>query len=43
VLISGGYTYIDNDSNDESLYPLDLGDTYDYTRNMLLVSVKAKF
>jgi hypothetical protein len=42
VLISGGYTYVDNDSNDESLIVLEPGDTYDYTRNLLLVSVKVK-
>ena len=41
VLISGGYSYISNDSNDESdsLGPLD---TYDYQRNLFLLSIKVK-
>jgi len=43
VLISGGYTHISNDSNDESLIILEPGDTYDYERNLFLVSVKVKF
>ena len=42
VLISGGYTHISNDSNDQTLIPLEPGDTYDYARNLVLVSVKVK-
>jgi hypothetical protein len=42
VLISGGYTYINNDSNDESEFIVLPEDTYDYTRNLLLISVKVK-
>jgi hypothetical protein len=34
ILISGGYSYINNDSNIEF---------YEYTKNLLLVSLKAKF
>lgn len=42
VLISGGYTYINNDSNDESLSILEPSETYDYQRNLWLLSIKVK-
>jgi hypothetical protein len=42
VLISGSYSYIDNDSNDEILNPVP-GDSYDFSQNLFLLSVKARF
>lgn len=43
VLISGGISHLSNDSNDQTLYGLEPGDTYDYERNLVLLSIKVKF
>lgn len=42
VLISGGFTHISNDSNDVTLSGLAPDETYDYERNLVLVSIKVK-
>ena len=42
VLINGSYSYHDNNSNDEVLNPVpDL--SYDYSKNLFLLSLKARF
>jgi hypothetical protein len=42
VQISGSYSYHDNDSNDGILNPVS-GLSYDYSRNLFLLSLKARF
>jgi hypothetical protein len=42
LLISGSYSYHDNNSNDEVLNPLP-GLSYDYSKNLFLLSLKARF
>jgi hypothetical protein len=42
ILINGSYSYHDNNSNDEILNPVP-GLSYDYSKNIFLLSLKARF
>jgi hypothetical protein len=41
VMLTGSYSYINNDSNDRNTV-VGVSDTYDYTRNLFFLTVKVR-